>query len=261
MRIENRIWVAVVVVMFAAFRLSISISNTIQYAQGSIVAMSGQPARSRRHRLVAVVQHAQQSECQGARTAGLSTRFRVPLQGPRWLRFLCGTDLRQMRMEINATRIDDPVLAQEVADFTHDCYGPARAKLFMSRPQLDEAQMHDVTWIGSSYFVTTNGFYDTYRGQTPRDGWPYDSNRDAGLAQVPSGAGYPTCRQWWSDGGNGLRTRPLGQVDPGLLTRLAGWAGFLSRAQVDDSVIRAIAAPRQQKLNQGSRLYRLRRPS
>lgn len=36
------------------------------------------------------------------------------------------------------------------------------------------------------------------------------------------------------------------------MNRLAGWAGFLSRAQVDDSVIRAIASPRQQKLNQGA---------
>ena len=27
-----------------------------------------------------------------------------------------------MRMEIDATRIDDPVLAQEVADFSRDCY-------------------------------------------------------------------------------------------------------------------------------------------
>jgi len=51
---------------------------------------------------------------------------------------------------------------------------------------------------------------------------------------------------------NGLRARLLGQVDPSLLTRLAGWAGFLSRAEVDDSVIRTIASPRQQKLNQGS---------
>jgi hypothetical protein len=42
----------------------------------------------------------------------------------------CGTDLRQMRMEIDATRIDDPVLAQEVADFSRDCYGPARSRLF-----------------------------------------------------------------------------------------------------------------------------------
>ncbi|WP_346772064.1 conjugal transfer protein TraG N-terminal domain-containing protein [Pseudomonas sp. AA-38] len=64
--------------------------------------------------------------------------------------------------------------------------------------------------------------------------------------------GYPTCRQWWSDGGQGLRARLLAQVDPNLLTRLAGWAGFLSQAEVNDSVIRAVASPRQQKLNRGA---------
>ena len=112
--------------------------------------------------------------------------------------------------------------------------------------------MHDVTWIGSTYFVNTGGYYDTYHSRTPRDAWPYDTDRDAGLAQVPGGGGYPTCQQWWSDNGNGLRARLLGQVDPSLLTRLAGWAGFLSRSEVDDSVIRAIASPRQQKLNQGT---------
>lgn len=69
---------------------------------------------------------------------------------------------------------------------------------------------------------------------------------------MPSGAGYPTCNQWWNDAGNGLRARLLEQVDPSLLSRIAGWAGFLSRSEVDDSVVRAIAAPRQQKLNQGS---------
>lgn len=57
----------------------------------------------------------------------------------------CGTDLRQIRMDSDATRIDDPVLAQEVSDFTRDCYGPDRAKLFMTRPSLSEEQMHDVT--------------------------------------------------------------------------------------------------------------------
>jgi hypothetical protein len=122
----------------------------------------------------------------------------------------------------------------------------------MQRPTLDEQQMHDVTWIGSRFFTDTGGYYDTYRSSTPRDDWPYDSTRDAGLAQVDSGGGYPTCRQWWADGGNGLRARLLGQVDPNLLNRLAGWAGFLSRAEVDDSVIRAIASPRQQKMNQGA---------
>src|SRR5690606_28350724 len=64
--------------------------------------------------------------------------------------------------------------------------------------------------------------------------------------------GYPTCREWWAAPDIGLRARLLTQVDPGLLSRLAGWAGFLTPQQVGDSVIRALAAPRQQKLNQGA---------
>jgi hypothetical protein len=252
MRIENRIWVAIVVLMFAGIPFIDIDLGTIKYDQ----------ARSAQCQ-VNIPQPTDTGWSQS-----FSTLNNQSAKVPVWWAFMhalsravtgasvaaipCGTDLRQMRMEINATRIADPVLAQDVADFTHDCYGPARANLFMSRPELDEAQVHDVTWIGSSYFVNTNGFYDTYHAKTPRDGWPYDSNRDAGLAQVPSGAGYPTCHQWWSDGSNGLRTRLLAQVDPSLLNRMAGWAGFLSRAEVDDSVIRAIASPRQQKLNQGT---------
>ncbi|MCL6357927.1 conjugal transfer protein TraG [Pectobacterium parmentieri] len=252
MRIENRVWVAIVVVMFAGIPFIDVDLNTIRYDQ----------ARSAQCQI-----SVPQPEDTGW-SQSFSTLNNQSAKVPVWWAFMhalsraitgasvaaipCGTDLRQMRMEINATRIDDPVLAQEVADFTHDCYGPARAKLFMNRPDLDEAQMHDVTWIGSTYFVSTGGFYDTYRAKTPREGWAYDSNRDAGLAQVPSGAGYPSCRQWWSDGGNGLRARLLAQVDPSLLSRIANWAGFISRAEVDDSVIRALASPRQQKLNQGS---------
>ena len=251
-RIENRVFVAIVVVMFAGIPFIDVDLNTIQYdssrsAQCQVsVAQPGDTGWSQSFSTINnqsakvpvwwAFMHALSRAVTGASVAAIP----------------CGTDLRQMRMEIDATRIDDPVLAQEVADFSRDCYGPARAKLFMQRPQLDEQQMHDVTWIGSRFFTDTNGYYDTYRSSTPRDDWPYDSNRDAGLAQVSSGGGYPTCRQWWADGGNGLRARLLGQVDPSLLNRLAGWAGFLSRAEVDDSVIRTIASPRQQKLNQGS---------
>ncbi|MCD5973172.1 conjugal transfer protein TraG N-terminal domain-containing protein [Pseudomonas quasicaspiana] len=250
-RIENRVFVAIVVVMFAGIPFIDVDLNTIQYD-------SSRSAQCQ----VSVPQPADTGWSQS-----FSTLNNQSAKLPVWWAFIhalsravtgasvaaipCGTDLRQMRMEIDATRIDDPVLAQEVADFTHDCYGPARAKLFMQRPQLDEEQMHDVTWIGSRFFTDTAGYYDSYRSSTPREDWPYDSNRDAGLAHVSSG-GYPNCRQWWAEGSNGLRARLLGQVDPGLLTRLAGWAGFLSRSQVDDSVIRAIASPRQQKLNQGS---------
>lgn len=251
-RIENRVFVAIVVVMFAGIPFIDVDLNTIQYD-------SSRSAQCQ----VSVPQPTDTGWSQSFSTIN-NQSAKVPV----WWAFMhalsravtsasvaaipCGTDLRQMRMEIDATRIDDPVLAQEVADFSRDCYGPARAKLFMQRPHLDEQQMHDVTWIGSRFFTDTGGYYDTYRSSTPRDDWPYDSTRDAGLAQVGSGGGYPTCRQWWADGGNGLRARLLGQVDPNLLNRLAGWAGFLSRAEVDDSVIRAIASPRQQKLNQGS---------
>lgn len=111
--------------------------------------------------------------------------------------------------------------------------------------------MNDVTWIGSRFFLDTAGFYDTYRSRGPRDAWPYDDTRDAGLAEVSTGGGYPTCRQWWADSGDGLRDRLLAQVDPGLLSRLGQWAGFLSQTQADDAVIRAIASPRQQVMNQG----------
>ncbi|MEV1220253.1 conjugal transfer protein TraG N-terminal domain-containing protein [Pseudomonas aeruginosa] len=251
-RIENRVFVAIVVIMFAGIPFIDVDFNTIKYDRSrstqcqvnvpeptdtgwsqSFSTINNQSAK------VPVwwfAMHAISRAITGASVAAIP----------------CGTDLRQIRMDIDATRIDDPVLAQEVSDFTRDCYGPARAKLFMTRPSLSEEQMHDVTWIGSSYFVGTAGFYDSYRSRTPRDAWPFDATRDAGLAQVPGGGGYPTCRQWWSDGGHGLRARLLAQVDPSLLTRLAGWAGFLSQAEINDSVIRAVASPRQQKLNQGA---------
>ena len=117
-----------------------------------------------------------------------------------------------MRMEIDATRIDDPVLAQEVADF-RGLLRPARAKLFMQRPDLDEQQMHDVTWIGSRFFTdtaaTTTPTAPARRAMTG----PTTATAMPGLAQVASGGGYPTCTGWWADGGNGLRARLLGQVD------------------------------------------------
>ena len=53
-------------------------------------------------------------------------------------------------------------------------------------------------------------------------------------------------------GGSGLRAHLLAQVDPDLLTRIGRWAGFLSQGEVNDSVIRAVVSPRQQKMNQGS---------
>ena len=63
--------------------------------------------------------------------------------------------------------------------------------------------------------------------------------------------GYPDLSAVVVDGNSGLRAL-LAQVDPDLLTRMGRWAGFLSQSEVNDSVVRAVVAPRQQKMNQGS---------
>lgn len=164
----------------------------------------------------------------------------------------CGTDLRQMRMEISTTRIRDPLLAQEVSDFTNDCYGYSRARLFMKRPKLDEKLMNDINWIGSTFFTKTGGYYDTDYSRTPRVEWPYDDVRDAGLAKVKNGGGYPTCNQWWGDAGRGLRARLLAQIQPSLTERFVNWATFMKPQEVSDALIREIASPRAQRLTKGS---------
>tara|TARA_A100001391_G_scaffold65342_1_gene40933 strand:- start:23405 stop:24922 length:1518 start_codon:yes stop_codon:yes gene_type:complete len=251
MRIENRVWVAIVVILFAGIPFIPVDLGTLQFD------------RSRSQQCQVNVPEPSETNW----STSFTTLNNQSAQVPVWWFFMhaiskavtgaavasipCGTDLRQMRMDIDSTRIADPLLAQEVADFTRDCYGPARAKLFTNRPTLNNEEMHDVTWVGSRFFLNTAGFYDTYRSQSPRDAWPYSDSRDAGLAEVSSGGGYPNCRQWWLDSGDGLRDRLLAQVDPGLLTRLGQWAGFLSQTEVDDSVIRAIASPQHQVMNQG----------
>ena len=251
MRIENRVWVAIVVIMFAGIPFVPVDLSTLQFDE----------SRSRQCQVRVV------APTETGWNSAFTTLNNQSAEVPVWWFFMhalskavtgaavasipCGVDLRQMRMAIDSARIDDPLLAQEVADFARDCYARARARLFMDRPGLNEEQMNDVGWIGSRFFLNSPGFYDRYRSSTARSAWPYDATRDAGLAQVPGGGGYPGCQQWWGDGDQGLRTRLLQQVDPDVLTRLARWAGFMSRVQVDDAVIRAVAAPRQQVMNQG----------
>ncbi|WP_338523985.1 conjugal transfer protein TraG N-terminal domain-containing protein [Pseudomonas batumici] len=251
MRIENRVWVAIVVILFAGIPFVPVDLSTLQFDE------------SRSRQCQVRVATPGESGWNNAFTTLNNQSAEVPV----WWFFMhslskavtgaavasipCGVDLRQMRMAIDGARIDDPLLAQEVADFTRDCYARARARMFMDRPHLSEEQMNDVGWIGSRYFLDTPDFYERYRSSTPRSAWPYDANRDAGLAQVPDGGGYPSCQQWWADGDQGLRARLLQQVDVDLLTRLSRWAGFLPRSEVDDAVIRAIASPRQQAMNQG----------
>lgn len=250
-RIETRVWVSIVVLMFACVPMIPISLDTVRF----------DPIRSAQCDTDVVLP----SETQwGAAFTELNGQSAIV---PIWWFFMhslskavtaaavasipCGTDLRQMRLDIDATRIDDPMLSQELVDFARDCYGSARAKLFAGRPTLSARETDDVGWVGSTYLTTTPGYYDSYRSRSPRTNWPYDAARDAGLPEVPSGGGYPTCREWWSDADSGLRARLLDQVSPDLLQRFQRWASFASSNEVDDAVIRAIAAPRNQVVNQG----------
>lgn len=250
LRVENRTWAACAVILFAGIPMVPLDLNTLTFDD---------PRSAQCQVQIATPQDTRWS-------TSFTTLNNQSAQVPIWWFFMhtvskaatsaavaaipCGTDLRQLRIDIDATRIHDPLLAQEVNDFSRDCYGPARAKLFMQRPSLTEGEMSEVSWIGSRYFLTTPGFYDTYRAKAPRNAWPYDANRDAGLPATSNG-GFPICSQWWNAPQIGLRSRLLSHIDEDLLQRFQRWTSFLSPASSEDSIIRTVASPRQQTLNRG----------
>jgi len=138
-----------------------------------------------------------------------------------------------------------------VADFTHDCYGPSRSRLFMRSPEVVADKnttdiLEDLSWIGSRHLLNSAGYYDTDYSKTPRTAWPYNPVRDVGLPQVTGGGGYPTCKQWWSDAGVGLKERLQSQVDPDLLSRFLGWAKWMSPDKVNESLVRQLVSPSNQ---------------
>lgn len=250
-RIESRLWIATAVIMFAGMPFIHLDLSTMQFDD----------SRSQQ------CQHHVPAPGDTGWGRSFTSLNNQSAQVPVWWFFVhsmskaitgaavaaipCGSDLRQMRMQVNNTRLHDPVLAQEIADFTNDCYGYSRAKLFMNRPNLDDELTNDINWIGSRYFTGQPGYYDTYHSRTPRAEWPYDSTRDMGLAQVRNGGGYPTCNQWWTDSNKGLRSRLLAQVDSSLLDRFIRWASFMPQEEVNDAIIRQVVSPSSQSMTQG----------
>ncbi|MCX8967252.1 conjugal transfer protein TraG [Erwinia psidii] len=164
----------------------------------------------------------------------------------------CKPDLRQLRFEVQHTRISDPVLGQELRDFVMECYSPSLARLKQRGTALSMTEALDVAWMGSAWFLAQPGYYDTDHARTPRSAWSYDSNRDAGLVNTGNG-GYPTCKQWWSDAEVGLKPRLLVQVKPDI------WDGFQKLAYSKDKyekvVLRALVSPRNMEVSQDGRVY------
>uniref|UniRef100_A0A1I8A8F9 TraG_N domain-containing protein n=1 Tax=Steinernema glaseri TaxID=37863 RepID=A0A1I8A8F9_9BILA len=74
----------------------------------------------------------------------------------------------------------------------------------------------------------------------PRVDWPYDETRDTSLPQLDNGAGYPSCKQWWSDGTIGLRDRLVAEVDPSLMSQLRGWLTGRTTTEIEDATLREL---------------------
>lgn len=163
----------------------------------------------------------------------------------------CGKELRQLRFDVQNTKLRDPILLQEVQEFADQCYSRAYYRLKSTNSQLSDATINSVGWIGSDYFLNTPGYYDYYTSMTPRAQWPYDSKRDDGYPDTGRG-GFPTCRTWWSDGSDGLRSRVLGTFSDE--TRRSMQRAFPGK-QWEEMALRWLVSPRNAGLSGGGNTY------
>lgn len=159
----------------------------------------------------------------------------------------CTADVRQIAQSVDATRIQDPTTLAEISDFASACYGAARSKLLASGTTLTAAESDDTWWLGSSYFLSTPGYYDTIQARNPIARFPFDSNRDEGYGDTGNG-GYPTCKEWWSSA-DGLRARIVSEVEPSVWVGLKGWFKNSSEQEIQEETIRQVISPKQLNRN------------
>ncbi|VUS31159.1 conjugal transfer protein TraG N-terminal domain-containing protein [Klebsiella spallanzanii] len=164
----------------------------------------------------------------------------------------CKPDLRQLRFDIQHTRIKDKILSQELLDFVQECYSPSLARLKQREVKLTTSEISDVAWMGSRWFLIQPGYYDTDHARAPHPAWPYEYERDAGLFNSGNG-GYPTCKQWWSDTDRGLRSRLIARVKPEI------WQGLsqlsYSRNDYEEVILRTMTSPRNIAASQDGTTY------
>lgn len=149
----------------------------------------------------------------------------------------CAPDLRLVDTAIENSRITDPRLRDELTMFQRDCWRPARHRFDRDKPpytikhperrwrkpprsSLPEAQQiqADTGWVGSRFFLDTDGYYNLDRAAEPLKGFPYREDRDSTEIDpvLTPGAGMPWCTEWWQDAQHGLRGRLLAFIEADL---------------------------------------------
>jgi hypothetical protein len=168
----------------------------------------------------------------------------------------CRPDLRQMRFEVQHTRIRNKALAQELQDFTNDCYSVA---LYLWKQQdqgdtTDQDALSDIEWIGSKTFQAR--YYGSLQSKMPRSRFPWSESRDSGRPDTGRG-GYPTCSEWWNTADTGLKVRVMAQADPGMWLRLSAALKMIGASTTDyqEAVIRRLVSPESLTVSQGGHVY------
>lgn len=169
----------------------------------------------------------------------------------------CRPDLRQVRFEIQHSRVNNPALAKELQDFSNDCYALA-LYTWQNRDQgttMDIAILRDIEWLGSATFMK-GGYYNNLQSKTPRSSFAWNEARDSGLPNTGRG-GYPTCSEWWSTADTGLEARVLKQVDPGVILRMSAALKMMGQndPEYKEAVVRRLVSPDNLTVSQGGRAY------
>lgn len=160
----------------------------------------------------------------------------------------CSPDLRTLAYRLDNTRISDPELRREIELFSNDCFLKARAKFNAGLTTLPAAYpADDINWIGSQYFLDTDGFYGNaninlaIRASEEIPGFPYNATRDTEYLPgfIPT-YGRPECKDWWT---NGIQPRLLALVDTDALTQATADLGNSQLAQ--NALLRTLLTPEQ----------------
>lgn len=155
---------------------------------------------------------------------GINNAFRAGLAN-------ADSDFRRLEDIARTSTIEDPKLLKSIQDFYSQCFTPARSKFLNSDNASLSASARaiissdntdygptDTDWMGSQLFRTEPGYYSEMRSYNPVPGWAIDFSRDVEYIQTPAPegtpeAGYvnpdwgrPTCKQWWEDEGQGIRS-------------------------------------------------------
>ncbi|EPB2022180.1 conjugal transfer protein TraG N-terminal domain-containing protein [Escherichia coli] len=168
----------------------------------------------------------------------------------------CTPDMRQMRFEVQHTRLNNKALIEELQDFTNDCYSLA---LYSWKHQdqgmtTDKNTLWDIEWIGSRIFQSR--YYNALQSKMPRSAFPWNEARDSGRPNTGRG-GYPTCNEWWNEADVGLKSRVMKQADPGMWLRLSATMKMIGNTgkEYEEAVIRRLVSPVNMTVSHGGRAY------